>query len=361
MQRKFPKPIKRVVVKLGSSVIATYKMKPREAHLKSLVDQICSLLGDVQVILVSSGAIVLGLGELNRSKRSHELAGLQATAAIGQAVLMKMYYEFFKAQNKKCAQVLLTWDDFDNRTRYNNIRSTFLKLMEWGVVPVINENDTVSTDEIKFGDNDKLSAMVACMVQADLLLILSDVEGFYDTKGSEKKIFEEIKEITQEMEGHAGGTDKSEISQGGMSAKLNAIRMATQSKIPCVIANGESENVLLRVLKGERIGTYFLDQEDKMLARQHWLAFSAKPKGAVTIDDGAKQAVLERGKSLLLPGIVSWDGHFKKDDVIIVKDKSGNEIGRGVSNYSVSELERIEDKKGKKEAIHCDKLVLSQK
>ena len=373
MLRKLPKKVKRIVIKVGSSVIATDQMKPRIAHLRSLVEQVSAVRRrDIDVILVSSGAIVLGMGELNRKRRSSDLASLQALAAIGQTVLMRKYNELFKKNKQKCAQLLLTWDDFDNRLRHNNARNTLRTMLEWGVIPVINENDTISTDEIKFGDNDKLSALVASLVQADLLVLLSDVEGFYDLKGKEKKLFNEIKEITREIEGFASGSSshsvsavnkaaKKHMSKGGMAAKLDAIKVATQAKIPCIIANGETENVLLRILKGERIGTLFMEKEEKVLARKHWISFGAKPKGVIVVDNGAKQALLKGGKSLLLPGVVVWEGYFKKDDVIVIQDEERNEIARGITNYSTIMLQGIEEKKGQRELVHCDNLVLCQR
>lgn len=362
MFRKFPKPIKRIVIKVGSSVIATYKMKPRTAHLRSLVDQIIAIQNKkIEVVLVSSGAIVLGMGELNQRMRPKNLASLQAISAVGQTVLMKKYNELFSRSKGRCAQVLLTWDDFDNRTRYNNARNAFEVMFDWGIVPIVNENDTISTEEIKFGDNDKLSAMVSSLVDADLLLILSDVEGFYDRKSADKKIFQEIKEITAEIEQLATGTTKKNISKGGMTAKLDAIKIASQARIPCVIAHGETDNVLLRVLKGERIGTFFVEKEEKLLARKHWISFGAKPKGVLVVDDGAKAALQSGGKSLLLPGVVSWQGHFKKNDIVVIKDRNNHEIARGKSNYSLSELNNIQDKKGQLEAVHCDNLVLAER
>ncbi|MCK5012254.1 MAG: glutamate 5-kinase [Candidatus Omnitrophica bacterium] len=373
MLRKFPGKVKRIIIKVGSSVIATDQMKPRMAHLRSLVAQVSAIRRrNIDVILVSSGAIVLGMGELNRKHRSSDLASLQALAAIGQTVLMRKYDELFKRNKQKCAQLLLTWDDFDNRLRHNNARNTLRTMLEWGVIPVINENDTISTDEIKFGDNDKLSALVASLVQADLLVLLSDVEGFYDLKGGEKKLFEEIKEITREIEGFASGrsshsvsavnpTAKKHMSKGGMAAKLDAIKVATQAKIPCIIANGETEDVLLRILKGERIGTLFMEKEEKVLARKHWISFGAKPKGSVIVDNGARQALLKGGKSLLLPGVVGWEGHFKKDDVVVVRDEDDHEIARGITNYSTTMLQAIEEKKGQRELIHCDNLVLCKR
>jgi glutamate 5-kinase len=362
MLRKFPRPVKRIVIKVGSSVIATYAMKPRMAHLASLAAQIAAVQrSGVEVVLVSSGAIVLGMGELGQKKRPTDLASLQALAAIGQAALMNKYIYLFNESKAKCAQVLLTWEDFNNRTRYNNARNTFQAILQRHVIPVVNENDTIATDEIKFGDNDKLSALVACLVQADLLLILSDVEGLFNFKDGKKELFQEIREITGDIESVAGGTDKKHMSRGGMTAKLQAIKMATQANIPCVIANGESEDVLLRVLKGERIGTLFVEKEGKNLARRHWISFGARPKGVLTVDDGAREALCKGGRSLLLPGIVSWKGNFSVDDVVVVSDKGGLEIARGLVNYSTVDLAKIEEKKGKLEVIHCDNLVLCQR
>ncbi len=362
MLRKFPKRIKRVVVKVGSSVIATYKMKPKMAHLRSLVDQITAIRKKgIDVILVSSGAIVLGMGELATKQRPADLASLQAVAALGQSILMERYKALFKRNKTKCGQLLLTWDDFEDRKRYNNARNTLNAMADLNIIPIVNENDTISTEEIKFGDNDKLSAMVASLVGADLLLILSDVEGFYDTKSKDKKVFNEIKEITEEIESIATGTTKKNMSKGGMKAKLQAIKVASHAKIPCIIANGETENVLLRILKGEQIGTLFVEKEEKLLARKHWISFGAKPKGTFIVDQGAKEALLKGGRSLLLPGVESYEGDFKKNDVIVVCDPSRHEIARGIVNYSVSELNKMNEKNGKMEAIHYDNLVLSER
>jgi glutamate 5-kinase len=337
-------------------------MKPKIAHLRSLVQQICAVQRQgVEVVLVSSGAIVLGMGEMEANERPRELAQLQALAAVGQTVLMSTYSKFFKENKSRCAQVLLTWDDFDNRTRYHNASNALQAMLEQNIVPIVNENDTISTDEIKFGDNDRLSALVACSIEADLLLILSDVEGLYDLTAGEKKLFEEIKEITREIEGIAGGTMKKQISKGGMIAKLEAVKIVTQSKIPCIIAHGETDQVLVRILNGEKIGTLFVEKEEKMIARKHWISFGAKPKGTLTIDHGAKEALLKGGRSLLLPGVTAWEGHFKAQDVVIVQDKDKEELARGIINYSTTDLYRIQEKKGKLEVIHVDNLVLNKR
>src|SRR5271170_7717886 len=227
MTRTFQKPIKRIVVKLGSSQIVDGKFKARRERLNSLAKQICHLhKKGIEVILVSSGAIALGMGELGETKRPTDLGALQARAAIGQAVLMRNYIESFKKVNLKCAQVLLSWDDFGKDARTLNVRHTLDALLQKSIVPVINENDTTSTEEIKFGDNDKLSALVASLLHADLLVILSDVEGLYD---ADKKVYEEVREITAEIEGVAGGTKNAHMARGGMKAKIDAIKIATHA------------------------------------------------------------------------------------------------------------------------------------
>lgn len=362
MSRKFPRPIKRLVIKLGSSQIADHRLQARTSNLNSLCDQIASIQSKgIDVILVSSGAIVLGMGELGERERPKELAALQARAAIGQNALMRLFTDLLKKNKKTCAQILLTWDDFDDRARYVNARNTLNAILEQGVIPVINENDTISTQEIKFGDNDQLSALVAGLVHADLLVILSDVEGLYDPNDKDKKVFQEIKEITREIEGIAGGSKNKNISKGGMITKLQAVKIATHANIPCVIANGQAEGVLVRILNKENVGTLFVEKEDKLLARQHWIAFGAKPKGSITVDPGAKQALLKGGRSLLLPGVVGFDGHFKVDDVVVICDEEGLEFARGIVNYSSNDMRAIEDKKGKQEVVHCDHLVFTQK
>jgi len=362
MARNFPRPIKRIVVKVGSGVIANYRLKPRTARLRSLVQQMAEARRrGIEVVFVSSGAIVLGMGELGLTQRPTELEQLQGLAAIGQAVLMRTYSQLFARAGMTCAQVLLTWDDFDERPRYNNARKTLGALLEQGAVPVINENDTISTDEIKFGDNDKLSALVSGLVHADLLILLSDVEGLYRYQDGQRIVFKEVKEITPDIEQLAFGTSRKHISKGGMSAKLQAIKIAVQSRIPCVVAHGEVRDVLTRILDGEHLGTLFSEREDTLLARKHWISFGGRPKGVLVVDDGARKALLEGGKSLLLPGVLEWDGHFKTQDIVVVCGRDRQEIARGITAYSVSDLHTIHDKKGRKEVIHRDDLVLSQR
>ena len=263
MTRTFQRPIKRIVVKLGTSQIADSKMQPKTAELISLGLQIKELRNKgIEVVLVSSGAIALGMGELGETKRSTDLAQLQARAAIGQASLMRLYSQFLGQVGLKCGQVLLTWDDFDDRARFLNARRTLEAILKEGVVPIINENDTTSTEEIKFGDNDKLSALVASLLHAELLIILSDVEGVYD---SNKKVYQEIKEITAEIDAIAGGTKNVNMSRGGMKAKIEAVKIATQARISCIITAGNIKDVLVDLVAGKKIGTYFIEKNAKLL------------------------------------------------------------------------------------------------
>jgi len=361
MQRQFRRPIKRIVVKIGSSILSTYQLKPKAAILKSLVNQISDLHKEgKEIVIVSSGAIVLGMGALEENRRPTDVASLQARAAIGQNILMNTYSRLFHLKKLICAQILLTWDDFDNRLRFNNARNTLLAILEKKAIPIINENDTISTEEIKFGDNDRLSALVASLVNADLLIMLSDVEGFYDLRNGERKLFREITAVTKEIESLASGTGNKDVSRGGMTTKLEAVKIASQANIACIIAHGETPDVLTRIVHAEHVGTYFHEKENKLLARKHWIYFGVKPKGKIVVDDGAKAALLKGGKSLLLPGIVSWDGNFAKEDVVVVCDKNQEEIAKGITNYSVIDLHKIQDRKGKSEVIHCDNLVLSK-
>ena len=263
MKRTFSRPIKRVVVKLGSSQIADNNFKPKLRQLAQLAKQAKTLRQrGIEVVFVSSGAIALGMGLLGQKKRPSQLAALQARAAIGQAALMKLWADVLKKVGLKCAQVLLTWDDFDNRARFLNAKGTMEAILKEGVVPVINENDTTATEEIRFGDNDKLSALVASLIHADLLVILSDVQGLYDAN---KKIFEQIEDITSEIEGFAGGTKNIHLARGGMKAKIDAVKVATHARISCVITAGDTKDVLVRIIDGERIGTLFIEKKGKLL------------------------------------------------------------------------------------------------
>jgi glutamate 5-kinase len=266
MERKFSRKLKRVVIKVGSSLLADHLMKPHATSLKSLVDQICDLRDKgIEVVLVSSGAIALGLGELNERTRPTDTPSLQAAAAVGQALLMRLYGDLFKKRERVCGQVLLTWDDFSSKTRQHNAVNTLKVLLGRGVVPVVNENDTISTEEIKLGDNDKLSAMVASMVHADLLVMLSDVDGLYKKEGGKlTEKFNEVREINDEIRSVAGGARDRNFSKGGMITKVNAAQIAASAAVPCIIANGQTPDVIRRiVLNKEPLGTYFFEKNKK--------------------------------------------------------------------------------------------------
>src|SRR5580698_777330 len=255
MTRTFKKPIKRIVVKLGSSQIVDEKFKARRERLNSLAKQISHLhKKGIEVVLVSSGAIATGMGELGETRRPTDLGALQARAAIGQAVLMRNYIESFKKVNLKCAQVLLSWDDFGKDHRSLNVRHTLNALLQKNIVPVINENDTTSTEEIKFGDNDKLSALVAKLSHANLLVILSDVEGVLDAN---KKVYREIDEITPSILSAVSGTANVHVARGGMKTKIDAVEIVREKHIPCIIAGGNVKDVLVKIVSCEPIGTYF--------------------------------------------------------------------------------------------------------
>lgn len=365
------KGIKRIVVKIGSNLVS------QERVIASVVEQIAELKkSEVEVILVSSGAIVSGIKEYGLSKRPKKIFEKQAYASIGQPLLMKLYIEGFKKYDIKVAQVLLTREDFENRGRYLNIRNTMEYLLKIGIVPIVNENDTVSAEEIKLGDNDTLSALVASKLSANMLIILTDVDGLYDKNPrefSDAKIIHEVKDtcvISQFLgskgvakTGFFGGT-------GGMKTKLDAARIACSSGIETVIANGLKENVILDVYSGDRsVGTRFCPLKFEMNARERWIAFGKKVKGRVIIDEGAVVAVKEKNKSLLPSGVKFVEGNFKEKDVVSVVDEKGIEIGRGIVNFDCNMLKEIIGKKTSKireifpdvkveEVIHKNDLVI---
>jgi glutamate 5-kinase len=269
MTRTFQRPIKRIVVKLGSSQIADSKMRPKTAQLRGLANQIKALRKrKIDVVLVSSGAIVLGMGLLNENKRPTDLAALQARAAIGQASLMNLWADVLRRAGLKCAQVLLTWDDFNNPVRCQNAKNTLNAILAQGVIPVINENDTISNEEIKFGDNDKLSALVSRLIHPDLLVILSDVPGIWDQ--DKKVLIGEFKEVTPSIRTVSTGTTNIQVASGGMKTKIEAVeiatvKIATNAGSSCIITDGSIKNVLVRLVDRERIGTCFIEKDNNVL------------------------------------------------------------------------------------------------
>ena len=381
--------VSRMVVKVGTSTLTNAKGRIDRAFIADLTAQLAAQRAQGRdVLLVTSGAIRAGKERLantppdTRHPTSDTLPYKQAAAAIGQGLLMHTYMEAFAWQEVECAQVLLTRDDLSDRPRFLNARNTLLALLSLGVIPVINENDTVAVDEIKFGDNDNLAAQVATLVEADLLLILSDVEGLY-----ERLLTEEVNPSTPDTRhltpirtvpkvdaavmALAGGT-KSGVGTGGMRTKLEAARIATTAGIRTVIARGRRERVIAEVVEGKEVGTVFLPQtnSDRLPARKQWLAHTARPRGTVTVNARAKERLLGNGVSLLAVGIVSITGSFTSGDLIEVCDEAGEVFARGLTNYAAAEIKRVlglrSDQfeevlgyRGFEEVIHRDNLVIS--
>lgn len=350
------KSFSRVVVKVGSSLISPRANAIELKYLEALIEQIESLwLDDKEVVLVSSGAVACGMSLLGLKKRPRDMDSLQAAAAIGQNELMAIYRRLLKEKNRLCAQLLLTWDDFENRDRYLNVRATLRTLLKNKALAVINENDTVSTDEIRFGDNDRLSAMVANLIGADLLLILSDVDGLY--RLPEKQVIERVDEITPEITNLCCKTDK-QGCVGGMSSKLEAIKIAGGAGVPAIIANGRSKDSLLKSVYGEGIGTFFAPHKPCLKAKKTWIAYGVRTRGRLIVDSGAKKALVEAGKSLLSVGIGEIEGDFKPDDIVSITDKDHNEFARGKVNFSAKDLRRLKGRRLEEEVIHRDDLVI---
>lgn len=377
MRKKTLADIGRIVIKVGTSVIADKDShKIDEAKIKIIAEDISALIDQgKQVILVSSGAIGAGMGVLKLKARPKELSQLQAVASIGQSQLMKMYEKFFSLSGIITAQILMTQEDFNDRRRYINARRTLETLMSMRgkkIVPVVNENDTVSTDEIKFGDNDRLSALVSDLVKADLLIILSDVEGYCKVRplpGKAAEIISCIKEFTPEIEMCAADTLNA-TSIGGMKSKKDAAKITMKLGIPMIIAKGGQKGILARLIKGEEIGTFILSPgKEKLKAKKRWIAFTTKVKGKIMVDQGAKSALVLQNKSLLASGIIGKEGNFSKSDTVSIIDHKGNEFARGLVNYSSAEIEKIKGLKTNQikeiagfhtygEAVHRDNLVI---
>lgn len=346
---------KRVVIKIGSSLFVTQKSRLDMGLVNNIAGQISGLIKEgKEVVIVSSGAIALGMSILKLANRPKELAYLQAAAAIGQHELMHVYNQAFKAKGLNCAQLLLTWDDFSNRSRYLNAKNTLNTLLGLKCVPVINENDTVSTDEIKFGDNDKLSALASILVGADLLIILSDVDGLLDEN---KKVIRLVDKITGQIKSLACPTNK-KACVGGMITKIEAARIGVDSGIACVIANGRGKGIISQVVNDPfSQGTIFLPRQEILDEKKRWMAFGTKAKGKIVIDDGAKKALCEK-KSLLAVGVVSCEGNFYAGDVVSICDKKNCEIGRGKAGIASRELDKVKGGRFPKEVIHRDHLVI---
>jgi glutamate 5-kinase len=357
MRREQLKSATRIVVKLGTGVLTDTRKQPDPAQLEQLVAQVAAQRkAGREVILVTSGAVGAGMGVLGLEKRPVELAELQACAAVGQSRLMTIYDRLFAQFGLQVAQVLLTHEDLQHHERHLNARNTLVTLLARGVVPVINENDAVSFTEIKFGDNDKLSALVATLLPADLLVILTTVDGVVENFGkANPKTISTIEQIDDALEKIAGGTD-SITAVGGMASKIEAAKIVVRSGIPMVIASGKKKNVLARITDSEDEGTLFVPQATKLQGRKRWIAFFHHPKGALFVDDGAKTALRENGKSLLPPGVARCEGAFAAGDVVRICDLNGTEFARGIAKFNGDEV------RGRKltrvELVHRDDLVI---
>lgn len=362
----------RIVVKIGSNLLTDKAGRINQKRIHSFAREISELSNKYyEIVMVSSGAIASGLRKLGMKSKPREIRKKQATAAVGQPLLMWMYEKYFLKYKKHIAQILLTRDDLSDRVRYINAKNTILTLLEMGVIPIINENDTVATDEIKFGDNDQLAALVSGLIEANYLIILSDVEGLYSAdpkKDPNAKIIRHVKEISKELELIAKPTSTG-YGTGGMYSKVIAAKKATSFGIPVHIISGRRYGNIKAVLEGKNIGTFFEPVKDRVTSRKGWIAYATRAKGNIYIDEGAVKAILKNGKSLLPSGIRKVDGDFDVGDAVYCIDERGEKIAKGLVNYSSCEIKLIKGKKSTEiekilgykhtdEIIHRDNLVI---
>jgi glutamate 5-kinase len=365
---------RRVIVKVGSNVLTENSGLDLNV-VRSISRQICRLIDrGLEVILVTSGAMSAGIRKIGLAKRPDEIPKRQAVSAVGQASLIMEYENAFERYGNKVAQILLTSDDLNNRKRYLNARNTLYTLLSWQVIPIINENDTVAIESIKFGDNDNLAAMIALLMDADMLIILTDIDGLYATDPRSDPAAELIPMVTEfkkSLEKIAGGIPGS-LGTGGMLSKINAAKKVTAAGVPLVIANGNVPDILEKLFDGGTYGTFFVPQAERLARRKCWIGYSLKPEGVIVIDQGAATAVLKRGKSLLSSGIVGVDGDFGIGAPVEFKTAESEMLGTGLVNYSASDIRKImglqsrqiQDRLGEKpydEVIHRDNLVITTK
>lgn len=367
------KNARRVVIKIGSNVL-TRDQDLNLPVIEATSHEICRLIAaGLQVILVSSGAMAAGMRKLGLTRRPEAIPARQAIAAVGQAGLILAYENAFGRDGMKVAQILLTAEDMTSRKRYLNARNTLNTLLEWQVVPIINENDTVMVDEIKFGDNDNLAAVITLLMDADLLINLTDIDGLYDKDPrvfADARLLARVETIGRPIERYASDIPGT-LGTGGMLTKIKAARKVTAAGIPMVIANGSQPDILPRLFSGAIQGTFFVPRQERLPSRKCWLAFSLKPKGSITIDEGAINAIKKRGKSLLPSGVVRVVGDFRVGDPVQFISTGGTILGNGLVNYSAGDIHKIRGLKtgqiaerlGEKpydEVIHRDNLVLTE-
>ncbi len=364
--------LKRIVVKVGSTTLSTTTGRLDEKQVKALVAQMAALYREgVELVLVSSGAIASGMESLGMRERPADIPGMQAAASVGQGKLVHLYSQLFAEYAIEVGQILLTQYDVTHRTQYLNARNTLDRLLQLGVIPIVNENDTVAVDEIKFGDNDTLAALVAGLIKADLLIALTDIDGLFTAdpkKDPKAELVKRVDRITPAIEKLAADTD-SELSVGGMTTKIRAAKIAMTSQVGMIIANGRTRNVISQIYKGKELGTFFAPLERKVPSSKHWIAFGDKAAGRITVDDGARDALLHKNKSLLPAGVLSCKGDFAVGDTVEIADARGKVFARGKTNFDCAEAKRIKGMQTKdaaktlgerycKEVIHRDCLVI---
>ncbi|MDI6892888.1 MAG: glutamate 5-kinase [Actinomycetota bacterium] len=362
----------RVVVKVGTSVVTTETGRLDLPQLKNLVGQIAEMVKrGYQVLLVSSGAIAAGVEGLGLEKRPTAMPELQAAASIGQGLLLQQYTNLFKEHGLKVGQVLLTQYDTTHREQYLNARNTLSKLLELGAIPIINENDTTAVDEIRFGDNDTLAALVANLCKADLLIALSDTEGLFTgdpRKDRGVKLLETVEEITPEIEALGGGVG-TKFGSGGMVTKIQAAKIVTFAQIGMIIAHGRRPDVLLDVMEGKSVGTFFVPRRKKIGSRKLWIAFGKTSRGTIFVDDGAREALTKRSKSLLPAGVFNCEGNFEVGDAVDIADQKGQIFAKGLTSFGTEELNQIKglrrsevvkrlSEETSEEVVHRDCLVI---
>jgi glutamate 5-kinase len=363
---------RRVIVKVGSNVL-TEESGLDLNIVRSISRQICRLIDrGLEVILVTSGAMSAGMRKIGLSKRPDEIPKRQAVSAVGQASLIMEYENAFERYGNKVAQILLTSDDLNNRKRYLNARNTLYTLLSWQVVPIINENDTIAVESIKFGDNDNLAAMIALLMDADILIILSDIDGLYAKDPRIHPDAELIRTVTTFRKSieRAAGENPGSLGTGGMGTKIKAAKKVTAAGVPMVIANGNIPDILEKLFDGADDGTFFIPQSERLPSRKCWIGYSLKPLGTILIDQGAATAVMKRGKSLLASGIVDVVGEFGIGDPVEFKTADSDILGTGLVNYSAADIRKImglqsrqiQERLGDKpydEVIHRDNLVIT--
>jgi glutamate 5-kinase len=372
MRREILSKAKRVVIKVGSRVITSPGAGLDAAMIGRLAAEISGArAANREVIMVSSGAVAAGRKELVSDGKPLTIPQKQAAAAVGQSRLMRAYEKAFALHNLKVAQILLTGDDLADRQRFLNARATLDTLLDCGIIPIINENDTVVVEEIKFGDNDNLSALVTNLTEAHLLVILTDIEGLYDKDpraNHDARLIPLVRNITREMECGAGGAG-SAVGTGGMATKLAAARKVGRSGVPTIIINGMTPGLLGKAMAGEDVGTLFLAARKVLNRRKHWIAYTLRPRGRIVVDGGAAEVLHQHGRSLLPSGIIQVEGEFQRGTCVRVCGPDGAEFARGITDYSHQEIMKILGHKSREiekilgyhyrdEIIHRDNLVI---